>query len=155
MVLLRRRAAHARLPLWFWIVALTVECTLPSVSIISLWKSGALPAGQAIVAPSILFYTVFIALSALHLREGLPIAAGLICALEHGAIIVMASDSSAGNMLPLASLITYPVALVFVGVASAFVAMRFASICALPCMNPNSANVPSRSWPRPVASSKV
>ncbi len=113
---------------WFWGINLIVECSLPTVGIVLLWNSGSLSPYQALTAPSMLFYPVFMLLSVLQLRPWLSFYSGVICGVEYAGLaglvlMVVANESHAGRP-PIPMLFTYPAALLILGAAAAFVAGR-------------------------------
>jgi serine phosphatase RsbU (regulator of sigma subunit) len=110
----------------FWLLSVLIETQLPTIALIILIESQLLAPYQALVAPVVLLYFIFIILSTLRLSPSLSLITGTMSAFGYVAVLVYTklkfSNSDSLSMLPLGSYFVYA-ALIFIGgVVAAIVA---------------------------------
>jgi hypothetical protein len=123
----RQRAHLQKLPRWYLFANTVLESVFTTALLLILLSGGTLGAIQAITAPALLLYGVFVTLSSLYLDVRLPILAGILNGFLYGALLILArsSMSDATEAIPPASLHAfYPLMLLIGGIASAFVAAK-------------------------------
>lgn len=107
------------------VVSIIVENSIPTLAIIGLTEGVAVGPYHALGAPVLLTYPMFILLSATRIRPSLPILAGVVAAAGNAGVLIYTllrfgepADRSYGFT------IMYPIMLLGIGVAAAFVAWR-------------------------------
>lgn len=109
--------------LWFWVVSVLVDCTVPTIGIIVGWRVELVDVERATIAPVAFLYGVFIVLSILRLRPWLTLTSGIVCFAQY-LTVSMWIVSVEGIVIPDGLIWIYP-SMVFVsGLASAFVSHR-------------------------------
>ncbi len=123
------RGANRRgelMPGWFWAVTTVVESVVPTAALAIVQWSDRVAAIDALTAPVILLYGIFILLTVLRMRPWLCVVSGLICAAGFTVLAVSHTHTahialSAGNWPLYAS---YPLLLLITGIAAALVSFE-------------------------------
>ena len=129
MLLFVRRALRkaAKIPVAVRVLDVLVETQLPTIALLLLIESRVLSPRQALVAPTILLYLLFIILSTLRLNPILSVLTGLSSALGYLSMvlfveIVYPSSASDAAVFPLRVYFVYSGLILVSGVVAALVA---------------------------------
>ncbi len=80
----------------FWIINLLIESQLPTIALLLLIESNIVSPYQALVAPALLLYFLFIILSTLRLRPSISFLTGLASSVGYLALIVYVQTTYPG-----------------------------------------------------------
>jgi serine phosphatase RsbU (regulator of sigma subunit) len=109
------------LPSAFWIAGVALESLIPTVAIGIIRALAGVPVKETFGPPVMLMYGIIIALSVLRLRPWLSLLSGALCAAGHGALTVRLILSQPLPPHELPYVLSYPVYLLVMGVATALV----------------------------------
>jgi serine phosphatase RsbU (regulator of sigma subunit) len=108
-----------------WIINLVAETQIPTLLLIILIRNQYMGPYQVLVAPAILLYFFFIALSTLRLRPLLSLLGGITSAAGYVAIVIYVISTypveSRSDALPLIVYLGYAIAIVIFGGVAAFI----------------------------------
>lgn len=125
---IRRALNHDRdVPPVAWMLDVLVESQLPTAALFLLMASQWLTPAQALVAPAVMVYFLFIILSTLRLSPGLSVLTGLLSALGYLMVAFYAADKFGDASVRLAALprpiyFVYAAIILIGGILAAFVA---------------------------------
>jgi len=117
-----------RVPRGFWFVNVIVESGIPTLGLFILVESQVVNPREALVAPAVFLYFIFIILSTLRLSPGVSLATGVLSALGYVAVVFYVRGSYADaddgtSVLPYRYLI-YATVILTGGIAAAIVASQ-------------------------------
>ncbi|MEM1208201.1 MAG: PP2C family protein-serine/threonine phosphatase [Planctomycetota bacterium] len=112
-------------PLPIVVTQTVVECSFPSFTAMLSWLTGSVEPWVIIVSPGLIVNTMYIVLAMLHLRPWLTALAGLLCAVEHGLLVVVAitDEDVRAAWASAGLLVTYPVFFAMLGGVGVFVTL--------------------------------
>ena len=115
-------------PRVFWIVNVLIEAAIPTLGLFILVESQVVNPREALVAPAVFLYFIFIILSTLRLSPGMSLATGVLSALGYVAVVFYVRGSYADaddgtSVLPFRYLI-YATLILLGGIAAAIVASQ-------------------------------
>jgi serine phosphatase RsbU (regulator of sigma subunit) len=95
MLLVVQRALKrgAQVPGRIWVLNVLIETQLPTIALLLLIETRFMATAQALVAPAVLLYFLFIILSTLRLSPGLSLLTGIMSALGYLGVVVYGSES--------------------------------------------------------------
>ncbi|MEM0915516.1 MAG: PP2C family protein-serine/threonine phosphatase [Planctomycetota bacterium] len=125
LAVLYRRDPKRGVPTWMIVAQTVVECSSPSLTALGSWMNGSVDAWVMIVSPGLIANTMYILLAILHLRPWLTALAGLICVMEHTALVSIAitDDDVRTSDISTGLLVTYPLFFAIVGAIAVFVTL--------------------------------
>jgi serine phosphatase RsbU (regulator of sigma subunit) len=117
------------IPRSIWLLSVLVETQLPTIALFLLIQSRLMALDQALVAPAILLYALFVILSTLRLSPGLAVLTGIMSAIGYLAVILFStitftSSESRPAMLPLGIYFVYAGLIFAGGIVAAVVAVQ-------------------------------
>ncbi|MEM9253064.1 MAG: PP2C family serine/threonine-protein phosphatase, partial [Planctomycetota bacterium] len=125
LAVLYRRDPSRGVPLPIVVTQTVVECSFPSFTAMLSWLTGSVEPWVIIVSPGLIVNTMYIVLAMLHLRPWLTALAGLLCAIEHGLLVIVAitDDTVRAAWVSTGLLVTYPVFFAMLGGVGVFVTL--------------------------------
>ena len=118
---------NSEVPEWRWYLNVFVESQIPTLGIFLLVHSELMPPYQALVAPALLVYFLFIILSTLRLRPDLSLLMGVFGSLGYLAVTLYTMQTAAAApsvALPERIFVVYAVMIFASGGLAAFVAKQ-------------------------------
>ena len=88
LLIARAKAGRVRVPRVVWTLNVLVECSMPTVAIITSVQLGYSGAYDALTTPAVLVYGLVIMLSTLRLSPALAMLSGVACAMGHVSALV-------------------------------------------------------------------
>jgi serine phosphatase RsbU (regulator of sigma subunit) len=122
----RDRKRQQFVPEWFWSLNVLIESQLPTIGLLLLIRGGYLKPDQALVAPAVFLYFLFITLSTLRLSSLVSLLSGTLSAGGYLVVVIFTLTREGEHMgsMPRVVYFVYAGLIFAAGIVAAFVAAQ-------------------------------